>query len=235
MLLPLIMMALSVGTAIVLLLVGRATARTAPSRKADSSGQGLPAHTGLLPRPDHWLAVKSRKPAAIQAALRLHNPRPCSWREGLLDEQRFFIAPPRQGWIVVIGSGLPDPAVDVDACFRFVVGLSRKLGQVQFFSASRILHHHAWVRVEGGRVVRAYAWAGETLWSQGPPTPAEKELGLKCFDYAESPDGAPWVSSELVGANADKVPLLAARWSLDPAQIDEGFLAQEQGIAGEPS
>ena len=73
---------------------------------------------------------------------------------------------------------MPDPAVDVDACFRFVVDLSRKLGQVQFFSASRILHHHAWVRVEGGRVVRAYAWAGETLWSQGLRTPAEKELGM---------------------------------------------------------
>jgi hypothetical protein len=83
--------------------------------------------------------------------------------------------------------------------------------------------------------VRAYAWAGETLWSQGLRTPAEKELGLKCFDYAESPDGAPWVRRELVAANADKVPLLAARWSLDPAQVDEGFLAEEQGIAGEPS
>ena len=188
----------------------------------------------MLPRPDHWLAVKSRKPAAIQAVLRLHNPRPCSRLEGLLGEQRFFIAPPRQGWIVVIGSGLPDPAVDVDACFRFVVDLGRKLGQVRFFSASRILHHHAWVRVEGGRGVRAYAWAGETLCSQGLRTPAEKELGLKCFDYAESPDGAPWVRRELVAANADKVPLLAARWSLDPALVDEGFLAQEQGIAGEP-
>jgi hypothetical protein len=150
-LLPLILMTLSVGTAIVLLVVGWATASTAASGKADSSGQGLLAHTGLLPRPDHWLAVKSRKPAAIQVALRLHNPRPCSRLEGLLGEPRFFIAPPRQGWIVVIGSGLPDPAVDVDACFRFVVDLSRKLGQVQFFSASRILHHHAWVRVEGGR------------------------------------------------------------------------------------
>jgi hypothetical protein len=136
---------------------------------------------------------------------------------------------------VVIGSGLPDPAVDVDACFRFVVDLGRKLGQVRFFSASRILHHYAWVRVEGGRVVLAYAWEGETPWSQGLRTPAEKELGLKYFDYAESPDGAPWVRRELVAANADKVPLLAARWSLDPAQVDEGFLAQEQGIAGEPS
>ena len=83
--------------------------------------------------------------------------------------------------------------------------------------------------------MRAYAWAGETLWSQGLRTPAEKELGLKCFDYAESPDGAPWVRGELAAANADKVPMLAARWSLDPALADEGFLAEEQGIAGEPS
>jgi hypothetical protein len=131
-------MTLSVGTAIVLLVVGRSKARTAASGKADSTGQGSLEHAGLLPRPDHWLAVKSRKPAAIQAVLRLHNPRPCSLLEGLLGEQRFFIAAPRPGWIVVIGSGMPDPAVDVDACFRFVVDLSCKLGQVQFFSADRV-------------------------------------------------------------------------------------------------
>ena len=37
-----------------------------------------------------------------------------------------------------------------------------------------------------------------------------------------------------ITTNVDKVPLLAARWSLDPACIDERLLDQERGIAGEP-
>jgi hypothetical protein len=134
-----------------------------------------------------------------------------------------------------MGSGLPDPSDDVDACFRFVLGLSRKLGQVQFFSASRILHHHAWVRAERGHVVRAYAWAGKTIWKQGLTTAAEKELRLKCFEYADPPQTTLFGEPEGIAANVDRLPLLAARWSLDPGEIDERFLQHERGIAGEPS
>ena len=106
------------------------------------------------------------------------------WRA--TNEKKLFISPPVDGWILVIGSALPDPAADVDACFRFVMELSRKLGHVQFFSANRVLSHHAWVQVEAGRVRRAYAWAGTTLWKQGLKTTAEADLGLKCFDYFET-------------------------------------------------
>src|SRR5437667_2277984 len=126
----------------------------------------------FLCRPGCWLAIKSRSLRAVQAALGLHNPKPCSFREGFTNGERLFIAPPVHGWIIVVGSDLPDPSEDVDACFRFVLGLSRKLGQVQLFNASRIMNHHAWVRAERGIVVRAYAWAGKTLWKQGQRKPA---------------------------------------------------------------
>jgi hypothetical protein len=33
----------------------------------------------------------------------------------------------------------------------------------------------------------------------------------------------------------EKVPILAARWSLDPAKIDDRRLETECGLAGEPS
>ncbi|HWH68404.1 MAG TPA: hypothetical protein VNT26_03425, partial [Candidatus Sulfotelmatobacter sp.] len=191
--------------------------------------------TCFLRRPCCWLAVKSRSLAAVQAALGLNNPKPCSWIEGLAGDEKLFIAPPIKGWVLVIGSGLPDPSEDVDACFRFISELSRKLGQVQFFSASRILNHHAWVKAEGGRVVRAYAWAGRTLWQQGTRTSAERELDLKCFGYTEAVDRPAFGQPDCITSNVDKVPLLAARWSLDPARIDERFLEKEHGIAGEPS
>jgi hypothetical protein len=189
-------------------------------------------HPGLLRRPNCWLAVKCRNLRAVQIALGLRDVKPCSWLEGMAAAEKLFIGPPVQGWILVMGASVPDPLDDVDACFRFVLQLSRKLGEVQLFSISRILHYHAWVRADRGRVQRAYAWAGRTLWQQGPTTLAEKELGVKCFDYAELAD-RPFGEPDPMAANVDKVPLLAARWSLDPARIDESFHAR--GIAGEPS
>jgi hypothetical protein len=186
-------------------------------------------------RPVCWLAIRCHNLLAVQSGLGLHNPKPCSWTEGLANDEKLFIAPPVNGWTLVIGSGLPDPSDDVDACFRFVLGLSRKFGQVQFFSASRILHHHAWVRAERGRVLRAYAWAGTTVWNQGVRTAAEREMGLKCFEYGDPVERHSLAEPDVIASNVDKVPLLAARWSLDPALLDERLLEHERGISGEPS
>jgi len=187
----------------------------------------------LAPRPSSWLAIRSRSLQAVESALGLHNPKPCTWSESLAGDQKLFIAPPWNGWILVIGSGLPDPADDVDLCFRFLLDLSHKLGQVQFFNANLALGHHAWAQLNSGRVIRAYAWAGQTLWNQGIKTPSELQLGMKCFAYCERPSILPAGFSEIIVANTEKVPLLAAHWSLDPAGIDEQLLEQASGIAGD--
>ena len=184
-------------------------------------------------RPTTWLAVRSRNVHAVQVALGLHNVQPCTWSEGLSGEEKLFIAPPVKGWVLIVGSGLPDPADDVDVCFRFLTSLSQKLGHVQFFKANRVLGHHAWVRLEDGQVMRGYAWAGKTLWNQGLTTRAETEFGLKCFDYFESPDQT-FEESEIAAANVEKVASLASRWSLDPASVDEELFEHAYGIAGEP-
>jgi hypothetical protein len=186
-------------------------------------------------RPVIWLAIRSRNLTAIQSALALDRVAPCSWIEGMSGDHQLFIAPPVNGWVLVAGAGLPDPSEDVDRCFRTLLELSRKLGHVQYFQADRVLHRHAWACLEAGRVVRAYAWAETTLWQQGAKTAAEIELGVKCFNYGATADDAPWSFNERVSANVEKVPLLAARWSLDPARIDPRLLARTRGIAGQPS
>ena len=193
-------------------------------------------HFGLK-RPMSWLAIKNRNLLSVQSALALHNPKPCSWVEGMSgdSDRKLFISPPVSGWILVIGSALPDAGDDVDSCFRFLMNLSRKLGHVQFFSANSILNHHAWVHADTGHVLRAYVWAGRTLWDQGKPTPAETELAMKCYGYTDGPELSTYGSAEPGSTNADKVHLLAARWSLDPDDIDERFIEQEWGIVGEPS
>jgi hypothetical protein len=203
-----------------------------PSNLCSIQGQFQTA----LNRPTSWVAIKSHNLGAVQTALGLHHVKPCTWLDGLAGEEKLFIAPPTKGWILLFGTGLPDPSHDVDSCFRFIVKLSKTFGTVQFFSANRALFHHAWVRADGGKIARAYAWAGSTLWNQGPFTPAESDLDLHCFDYC-APDEAPpaYLCSETMSANVDKVPLLAARWSLDPAGIDQRVLSKQFGLAGEPS
>lgn len=184
-------------------------------------------------RPTTWLAVRSRNVHAVQMALGLHNVQPCTWTEGLAGEEKLFVAPPVKGWVLIIGSNLPDPADDADLCFRFLTGLSHKLGQVQYFKANRVLGHHAWVRVEAGRVVRGYAWAGKALWNQGRPTREEGELGMRCFQYFETANQM-FDEFDVAAANVEKVSLLAGRWSLDPGAVDEHLFEHAYGIAGEP-
>ena len=193
--------------------------------------------TALFDSPCRWLAIRTNQPLAVQAALNLHNPTTCSWEEGLAEarEHKLFISPPIGEWVLVVGPGLPDPAEDVDRCFHLLTRLSRKLGEVQFFSLNRVLQHHAWARMEAGRVVRAYAWAGQTLWNQGEMTRAENELVMKCFHYTETSLQTDFSRPAPVSFNAEKVPLLAARWSLDPTLIDERQFKTSRGIAGDLS
>jgi hypothetical protein len=216
-------------------------------READLARLEPPPETNSLPafsvhrpsafrRPDCWLAIKNRNVEAVQAALSLHDVKPCTWADGLADgsDQKLFISPPVSGWILVMGSALPNPCDDEDAAFRFMLRLSRKLGCVQFFSVSGVFNQHAWVRAEMGHVIRAYAWSGRTLWNQGDMTDDEKELGLKCYDYAQAADSSLFGQAE-AGGNSDKVHPLAARWSLDPDEIDERFIERARGIVGEPA
>jgi hypothetical protein len=194
-------------------------------------------HTPIFNVPSRWLAVRSGNPQLVQAALGLNNPTPCSWEEGLTaaHEHKLFISPAIRGWVLVMGSNLPEPGDDVDRCFRFVMELSRKLGQVQFFSLNRAVNHHAWVQAEFGAVQRAYAWAGKTLWNQGAITRAELDLGLKCHAYGEGEERVDFGRPDPAALNTERLPLLASRWSLDPTSIDARVLRENQGITGQLS
>jgi hypothetical protein len=181
-----------------------------------STGHILPLHATLAIRPATWLAVRSLGAGTVRAAL--------------ADKNKFSISPRVNGWVIVTGSGLPNPAEDVDGCFRFLTAVSRKLGHVQFFHMEKFSAHHAWARMDDGCVTRAYAWAGETIWNQGAKTLAENGLGMKCFGYGEDSEAGFWTTCENAAANLEKIPLLAARWSLDPE-----ILHRADGIAGESS
>ena len=190
--------------------------------------------TALFEAPGRWLAIKSENPHAVEAVLGVNNSRACSWTDALATpfEPRLFISPPVNGWIVVLGCDLPDPADDIDECFKFLTGLSRKLGEVQFFTRNRAVAHHGWVRVQDGKVLRAYVWAGETLWDQGTVTQTERDLRLRCLTYTESSVVLGLAERELLALNTDRVIRVAAAWSVDPTAV-EGPALEDKGIAGD--
>ena len=193
-----------------------------------------PLSAALFDAPSRWLAVRGQNPHVVESALAVHNSRACSWSDALATpfEPRLFISPPVKGWILVMGCDLPDPADDVDDCFKFLVNLSRKLGEVQFFSRNRAIAHHGWARLEDGNVVRAYAWAGETLWNQGTVTQPERDLKLRCLGYTQRSEVLGLAEREVLAANTERVIRLAAAWSLDPTSV-EGPALEGKGIAGD--
>ncbi len=228
MLLAVHMLALGVGMIIFFWMIG-IHRRALALQSMASPNRRLPSpDSGFTHRPALWLAIRSFNPKAIQAVLGVSYPSPCPWAEGITGEHEFFIGPPVNEWIIVTGSGLPHPGHDVDNCFHFLIRLSRVLGEVQFFLADPILHHHAWVRVENGVVKRAHAWTGETVWNQGVKSLAEIELNMKCFGYGED-------AGINAAANAKKVSALAARWSIDPIATDGNLQNSADGIAGKAS
>lgn len=210
----------------------RRVPKTPPARAESESQDSSP---WFFERPNRWLAVRCPSILKVQSALVLNNPMPCSLHEGFarIHEQKLFISPPCNGWILVMGNGLPDAADDSDKLFHFLMRLGRELGSVQYFNANRVLSHHAWVRIENERVYRAYAWAGETLWNEGDRTAAENELELKCYSYGDAPLPFPFTARDSHVANTDKVMQLAAKWSVDPMAVIHQRAAL--GIAGELS
>jgi hypothetical protein len=129
----------------------------------------------LFDFPSRWLAVKSATPQAVQSALGLHNPTPCSWDQGLARSQdlKLFVSPPINGWVLVAGLGLPDPSDDVDRVFHFIVGPIRKVGQVQYFSVNRAVNSCLGPG-RPGPCSEGVCLGGATLWSQGELTSAER-------------------------------------------------------------
>jgi hypothetical protein len=168
----------------------------------EDAGEISPAHVVSAIRPASWLAVRSLEAEAVRATLP--------------DNDEFFISPRVNGWVVITGPGLPSPSDDVDACHLFLTAVSRAFGHVQYFHMEKFSAHHAWARVDDGCVTRAYAWAGETVWNQGAITLAENALDFKCPGYGEDSEIGFWKAKENAAANMEKIPLLAARWSLDP-------------------
>ena len=182
------------------------------------------------------MAVRATDPEAVQAALGLNQPTPCSWTEGMTGERKFFIGPRGERLDHRHRLRPAESELRRGRVFPFP-----RQNQPASSATCNFSTRTGFCIITPGRgwktacVTRAYAWAGETVWNQGAKTPAETELSMKCFGYGEEPNADSWAAVEWTAANVGKVPLLAARWSLDPARINERARNHADGIAGESS
>ena len=194
--------------------------------------QMMPSSLNL---PERWMAIRTGNIASVQETLGLSNPQRCTWQDGfqIAGVEHLFISPPVNGWILVVGPALPAPEEDVDFCFHFLNHISKHLGHVQYFSLNRALSHHCWVRAHTGRIERAYAWFGETLWNQGTFTAEEKLLGMECHPYGRVVEELDYQSMSRLNVNTENIGRLAARWSLNPAAVKPEVFTATAGITGE--
>jgi hypothetical protein len=63
-------------------------------------------------------------------------------------------------------------------------------------------------------------------------TAAEAAVGVACPGYLDEPETVDGMH-DFATCNVEKVPLIAARWSLDPASLETGAMQTCHGIAGE--
>lgn len=236
-LLLLLVAVVCLGVVCVLLVVqflrrGRRVGEYEPPALVTRVGGATPPR-GVVLLPDRWVAVRAPLVRDVREALELANTRPCPLEDAFNHPQHrgLYLTPPVNGWIMVFGPAVPDPAGDVDAVYHFVRGLGQRLGNAQYFHVHPPSGAHAWVWVRGGRVVRAFAWAGKTLWNEGESTREERQLGCACPPLGAEGEEDPDVSEE-VRRNLEKIPRLAAAWGLDPITL-LSHAAREPGVAGE--
>lgn len=135
-----------------------------------------------VPRPfgckTAWLTVRAASSRAAAEALGCSDWREANWETGLAAAERpgwVFFSPPLEGYVLAVG--VWDLTEDLPALER----LAQRFSELQYFVSHRVVGLYGWARCRGGRLTRAYAYAGETariLWDEGELTPEERRLGL---------------------------------------------------------
>ena len=208
----------------------------------------MAARRRTLPQPDlprpfgykaAWLALRTADSQAVVAALGLGGARPSNWSEGVAQahELGVFVTPPLSSWTLALGSTLFASGKPSFFIKPLLERLSRRFGEAQYYCTHRVIEMHVWARAVQGRLVRGYGWIGErgqTLWDEGEPTRAERDLGFRFFDE-RSPEATGegyWERTDLSFPDEGAVMRLAAAWSINPTTLDQQFSEPGLGVIG---
>jgi hypothetical protein len=163
-----------------------------------------------------WLVINTVDANAVVLTLALKDVQPATWQEGVHGNHNVFVSPSILGWTSVLIRFLD---VNEPRFLPLLETLSRQFGEVQYFGTHRVVDCHSWAKAIDGRVVRAYSWlgeSGEVLLDLGERTPEEKELGFHFIDPLTV--DRDWKTGDC--PVEDDVIHIAAKWSLNPLEID---------------
>lgn len=156
-----------------------------------------------------WLCVQSGDPLAVIEALGLRDTVPCNWVCGLELAGRggnLFVSPALNGWVLAVGW------IEEDLANLSV--LARKFPRLMFFASHRVVDYAAWASFEDGKLLRAYAYAGDedtVLWDEGPLTP--EEIGLGAAHFPRNGEEVNWAEAQF--PDEETVIALSAAWGVD--------------------
>jgi hypothetical protein len=176
-----------------------------------------------------WIAVRDRTPEQVADALELTDRRSASFTAGTdaAYKQGVFVTAPIGEWTLAHGRGLffIDTESPGSVFPVWLTEISRRLGEVQFFSNYRVPEAHMWAAAAKGVVTRAYGWIGdrgEVACFVGEPTAIERELnvGTKTLEaHSDTWDESEWDDFWQTTPNESHVMKVAGRWSVDPTTI----------------
>jgi hypothetical protein len=186
-----------------------------------------------------WIAVWSTDVKAVAASIPLRSQSSASWHDGIAaayksaaarNDDTLFIAPPIDGWICLIGwwaagadSKCADGRIEVETASTRVADLSSRFGAAQGYATHRVVEYHHWIRAEQGRVVRCFAYVGESgevPCHLGSVISAETKL-----PYANLPFDS-WL------ADQQDVMTVAGGWSFNPTKLSSSSGPAASGILG---
>ena len=178
-----------------------------------------------------WIAVRSEDCDRIVAALGLTETLDANWNAGVgaiydpdFADSHVFVSPPVRGFTFIAGVPLPLPAGRgfMDKLTPLAMRLGNEFKDVQYFASFPEIDLFAWLRIEKGRVVRAFAIGDEgVIWDRGRLTPQERALGLKLFEL-RGIKGRRGDTGEaiILHPTEEQVWRMASGWSLDPSRLD---------------
>ncbi len=140
-----------------------------------------------------------------------------------------FVLPVLNNWTLVIH---PNLGFSDTNDLNYLIDLSDKFGEVQFFGSHRVSSYSSWIRVVNSQILRAYGVAdGETYFNIGDWSKEEvgfREASIKRADDKEELD---WINGEgklFSISDEDNVLAMAEKWSVNPGSINS-ILAEELG------
>jgi len=182
-----------------------------------------------------WLAIPTQDSAKVITAVGLKDAVRANWASGVEAVYRgisglsqVFVTPPVEGWTLVVGLGLPsfDTPERTREFLDFINKVAASFPAFYYFGTHRVVDYHAWVKVAGGKIERAYAWLGErgqTLCESGNKSAEEVALGFAFFDE-RSPEAAStgyYERKSLRFPCEEAVMKISAAWTINTLALDK--------------